>query len=100
MSEAGNLLPQEALASFCQANAVRRLALFGSRARGHSGPQSDYDIVVDLRPDARVGLVRFQQMRAQLEALLGRPVDLVTEAGLNRHIRDEVLRNARIVYAE
>lgn len=88
------------LAGFCRAHAVRELAIFGSLARGEGRADSDIDILIDLRPDARVGLVAFQRMRDELATLFGRPVDLVTRSGLNRHIRDEVLREAQILYAE
>lgn len=88
------------LAGFCRAHAVRELAVFGSLARGEGRADSDIDVLIDLRRDARVGLVAFQRMRDELAALFGRPVDLVTRNGLNRHIHDEVLREARILYAE
>ena len=90
----------DALAGFCRSHAVRELAIFGSLARGEERADSDVDVMIDLRRDARVGLVAFQRMRAELAALFGRPVDLVTRDGLNRHIRDEVLREARTLYAE
>ena len=90
----------DTLAGFCRAHSVRELAIFGSLARGEERADSDVDVLIDLRRDARVGLVAFQRMQVELAALFGRPVDLVTRDGLNRHIRDEVLREARILYAE
>lgn len=95
-----NLVPPDTLAGFCRAHAVRQLAVFGSLARGDGHATSDVDVLIDLQRDARVGLVAFQRMRDELAALFGRPVDLVTRDGLNRHIRDDVLREARILYAE
>lgn len=89
-----------ALAGFCRSHAVRELAIFGSLARGEERADSDVDVLIDLRHEARIGLVTFQRMRDELAALFGRPVDLVTRDGLNRHIRDDVLREARILYAE
>lgn len=89
-----------ALAGFCQSHAVRELAIFGSLARGEERSDSDVDVLIDLRHEARIGLVTFQRMRDELAVLFGRPVDLVTRDGLNRHIRDDVLREARILYAE
>jgi predicted nucleotidyltransferase len=90
----------DALAGFCRAHAVRELAVFGSLARGEERADSDVDVLIDLRHEARIGLVTFQRMRDELAALFGRPVDLVTRDGINRHIRDDVLREARILYAE
>jgi predicted nucleotidyltransferase len=94
------LLPKLELTAFCQSHAVRELALFGSAVRDDFRDDSDVDVLIDLRPGARLGLVGFQQMRDELSRLFGRKVDLVTRAGLNRHIRDQVLQEARIIYAE
>ena len=90
----------DALAGFCRAYAVWELAIFGSLAKGEERADSDVDVLIGLRSDARIGLVALQRMQAELAALFGRPVDLVTRARLNRHIRDEVLGEARVLYAE
>jgi predicted nucleotidyltransferase len=94
------LLPQDAIRDFCRAHAVRELAVFGSAVRDDFRGDSDVDVLIDLAPDARVGLIGLQRMRDELSALIGRPVDLLTRSSLNRHIRDEVLREARIIHAE
>jgi predicted nucleotidyltransferase len=93
-------LPTEHLADFCRAHALRELAVFGSATRADFAPDSDIDVLIDPRPEARIGLVSLQRMRDELAAILGRPVDLVTRAGLNRHIRAEVEHDAVVVYAE
>ena len=54
---------------------VSRLALFGSYARGDQKPDSDVDILVDIDPS--VGL-EFVTLAAQIEQLLGLPVELVS----------------------
>jgi predicted nucleotidyltransferase len=71
---------------------ARNVRLFGSVARGEAGPESDVDILVDTGPTTSSwfpgGLV------ADLETLLGRRVDVVTERGLSPDFRDQVLREA------
>jgi hypothetical protein len=71
---------------------ARNVRLFGSVARGEAGPESDVDFLVDAGPATSSwfpgGLV------ADLETLLGRRVDLVTERGLAPHLREQVLREA------
>jgi predicted nucleotidyltransferase len=66
--------------------------VFGSAARGDVGPDSDYDLLVDTGPVRTPffpgGLV------ADLEELLGRRVDVVTEQALHAHIRDRVLEES------
>ena len=93
-------VPHEALRRFCRTYRVREVAVFGSALRDDFHDGSDVDILVDLEPDARVGLITLQRMRDELAAMWGRPVDLLTREGLNPHIRDAVLQEAEIVHAE
>ena len=57
---------------------IRRLALFGSWARGDAHEDSDVDVLVDVDPS--IGL-KFVQLAEELEAALGRHVDLVFSPG-------------------
>jgi len=75
------------------------LSVFGSTARGNAGPHSDIDLLVVFQPDAAVGLIAFNRLRRELEAALGRRVDLVPKDGLKPVIRDEVLSEAQVLYA-
>ena len=93
-------IPHAAIRDFCRAHAVRELAVFGSAVRDDFGRDSDVDVLIDLAPGARIGLVTLQRMRDELEGIFGRPVDLLTRNGLNRHIRDEILRDAEVIHAE
>ena len=58
---------------------VRRMALFGSYARGDQKPESDVDILVDIDPS--VGL-EFVTLAEQIEQLLGLPVELVSRRSI------------------
>lgn len=58
---------------------VRRLALFGSYARGEPQPESDVDLLVEVDPS--IGL-RFVTLAEDLEGLLGLPVDLVSQGAV------------------
>ena len=58
---------------------VRRLALFGSYARGDQKPDSDVDILVDIDPT--VGL-EFVTLAEQIEQLLELPVELVSRRAI------------------
>ena len=58
---------------------VRRMALFGSYARGDQQSDSDVDILVDIDPS--VGL-EFVTLAEQIEQLLGLPVELVSRRAI------------------
>lgn len=93
-------IPQADLRAFCRAHAVRELSIFGSAVRGDFGPDSDVDVLIDLAPEARIGLIALQRMRDELARIFGRPVDLLTKNGINHNIRDEILRDAQVIHAE
>jgi predicted nucleotidyltransferase len=69
-----------------------RIRIFGSVARGHAGPESDVDFLVDLEPGR--SLFDLGGLLMDLQDLLGRKVDVVTEKGLHKFIRDRVLKEA------
>jgi predicted nucleotidyltransferase len=87
------------LGEICRQYEVRELSLFGSAARGEMRPDSDIDLLVEFLPDAQVGLVEHAGLMLDLQSLLGRKVDLVSENGLKPRIRPYVLAGARLVYA-
>lgn len=87
------------IAELCKQNKVRELSLFGSRARGDSRVDSDYDFLVEFLPDARIGLIEFANVKLELEDILSKGVDLVPKAGLKKRIRHRVLSEAENVYA-
>ena len=57
------------------------------------------DLLVSFQPAARVTFTTLARMQRELEALLGRKVDLVPKDGLKPVIRDHVLATARVLYA-
>ncbi|MBM3318457.1 MAG: nucleotidyltransferase family protein [Candidatus Eisenbacteria bacterium] len=71
---------------------ARRLRVFGSVARGDAAPDSDVDFLVDMEPGR--SLFDLGAMLMDLQDLLNRRVDVVTEKGLRPRIRDRVLREA------
>jgi uncharacterized protein len=68
------------------------LALFGSVARGEAGPESDLDLLVEF--DRTVGLFHFVEVKARLEAILGRGVDLVERDAVHPALRDTIYGEA------
>lgn len=94
-------IPQSMIEDLCRRNGIRKLSLFGSVLTGRFSLASDVDVLVEFRPGTRVGFFRLAEIEEQLSQLLaGRRVDLRTPMDLSRHFRDEVVRDALIVYAE
>ena len=97
-------LPMDAIRRFCQHWQVTELALFGSVLRDDFRPDSDIDVLVQFRDDVEYSLRDLIQMGDELEALFGRPVDLIDrqaiEESLN-YIRREIILNSRqVIYAD
>jgi len=94
-------LPEAEIAELCQRNGIRKLALFGSVLTGRFTDSSDIDILVDFRPQERVGFFRLADIEEALGRLFGgRKVDLRTPVDLSRYFRDQVVRDAVVIYAE
>ena len=55
---------------------VARAWLFGSRARGQAGADSDWDILVEF--SGPPSFDDYMDLKLQLETLLGSPVDIVS----------------------
>lgn len=92
-------IPRKELQAFCRHYHVRRLALFGSFARGEAGPHSDVDLLVAFQPGAQVGFLTLGRMKRELAEMLQISVDLVPQDGLKPVIRESILAEARELYA-
>jgi uncharacterized protein len=66
--------------------------IFGSVARGESGPSSDVDFLVEM--EAGRSLLDLSRLVLDLQDLLGRPVDVADPEGLHWYIRERVLKEA------
>ena len=71
---------------------ARNVRAFGSVARGDADDLSDLDLIVELESGRT--LLDLGGLQFELEELMGCPVDVVTERGLKKRIRDRVLRDA------
>ncbi len=91
-------LPLEALEELCRKYRVSELSVFGSALRADFRQQSDIDLLVEFEADAEIGL-EFVRLQRELSRLVGRPVDLIPKDCLKPLIRDEVLSQAKVLYA-
>lgn len=72
---------------------AHHVRVFGSVVHGDARPNSDVDFLVDFEPGR--SLLDHSALVAELEALLGRKVDVVTEKGLYWLLRRRILKEAR-----
>jgi hypothetical protein len=83
---------QEDIRRIAAKHGARNIRVFGSVARGEAGPESDIDLLVEKGPSTSswfpAGLV------LELEEMLGRRVEIVTDKALDPYLRDCVLREA------
>ena len=76
---------------------VLKAWLFGSFSRGEETHDSDVDIIVSLDKSKPIGL-KFFGMWSDLEELLGRKVDLVSEGTLLPFAKESAERDKFLVY--
>lgn len=77
---------------------VKKAFLFGSYARNAAiKDSSDIDILVELDHSKPVGL-QFFTFQYELEDILKRKVDLVSDEGLSKHVRPYVEKDKILIY--
>ena len=69
------------------------IRVFGSVAKGTADKNSDVDFLVELEADR--SLFDLGGLLMDLQSLLHRKVDIVTEKGLHWYIRDKILKEAK-----
>ena len=93
-------LDRDALAAFCRKWRIRELSIFGSALRDDFAPDSDLDFLVSFEPGVPLDIDRLLDMKEELEAHFGRPVDLVEKDALRNPWRKyEILRTREVIYA-
>ena len=93
-------LDYDALAEFCRKWRIRELSIFGSALRDDFGPESDLDFLVSFEQGTEFDLFDLFEMKEELEARFGRPVDLIQKEALRNPWRKrEILRTCEVIYA-
>ena len=89
-------LDTEKITEICRENNVAMLGVFGSVARGEATEKSDIDLLVKF--SERKGLLALVRLERILSDTLGRKVDLLTEAAISPYIRENILKDLRVLY--
>ena len=77
---------------------VQKAWLFGSFSRMEERPDSDVDILILWEPDSSIGLLALSGMALELESLLHRKVDLVSEGAVRPFAQESILHDRILVY--
>ncbi len=88
---------KQKLETFCEANGIRKLTLFGSAGGDEFSPISDIDIAVEFQPGETPGL-DFFGLERELEDIFQRKVDLVTEDSMSDRFRSRALEDVEVLY--
>ena len=87
----------QTIAEYFKTQPVLKAWLFGSYSRGEERPDSDVDILVSLDYSKPIGL-RFFGMWGDLERMLGKKIDLVTEGSLMPFAQSSANRDKILIY--
>jgi len=83
---------RDEILEIARSHGVERIRVFGSVVRSEDSPTSDIDLLVDIGSETSswfpAGLI------LDLQSMLGRRIDVVTERGLSPWLRERVLREA------
>lgn len=87
---------KKAISKLLIASGVKRAAIFGSFARGEATEKSDIDLLIEFKGKNK-SLFDLVALKLELEAKLGRPVDLVTYNSLHPLLRDRILAEQIVI---
>jgi predicted nucleotidyltransferase len=87
-----------AMAPAIRAMGATSLYLYGSTARGESGPSSDIDLFIDYDPTSQFNAFHLVGIKQLLEDELQTPVDVTTRDGLHPILRSRIERTSIRVF--
>lgn len=90
-------IPEQKIREFCQHHHIIKMSIFGSALSEDFNAASDLDILVEFDPDHVPGW-EFVSIQDELSAIMGIAVDLNTAGFLSETFREDVLRQAVVIY--
>ena len=84
------------LIQLCRKNGITKIGVFGSVARGTATEESDLDLLVQFSESQ--SLLTHVRVERELSRLLGKKVDLLTEAAISPYLRDIIKSELQVLY--
>lgn len=82
--------------SLIKKHGVKKVAIFGSYARGEEKPKSDIDILVEF--SERKSLLEHVKIERELSEAVGIKVDLLTEKAVSPYLIDRIRKEMKVIY--
>ena len=76
---------------------IKKAYIFGSHSRSEASQKSDVDILVELDYSKPIGLL-FIKMQLELQDLLNRNVDLISEKAVSKYFRPFIDNDKELIY--
>lgn len=87
----------EKISSFLEKEGAKKIAVFGSYARGEEKPESDIDILVEFsETKSLLTLVRIERKLSEFLVVKG---DLLTEESISPYLIDGIKKEAKVISA-
>jgi len=87
---------RERLLQACERDDILFIGVFGSSARGDIREGSDIDLLVQF--SRRKSLLDLVRLERELSEILGRKVDLLTEASISPYMIDGIKADLGVIY--
>lgn len=84
------MVETEKLCSILERHGARRIAIFGSMARGEARADSDVDVLVEFSD--RKSLIDLVRIERELSEALGMKADLLTEKSISPYLIEDIKR--------
>jgi len=88
----------EKIKSFLATQPVVKAFIVGSVARNEETQDSDVDLLIELDRQAKVGLMKFASIKFELENILQKKIDLLSEGGISKYVLPSIIKDKKLIY--